>query len=156
MEKQLIETWHINNRVNLYLLNAMEENHLADVSASKGRNIGSQFAHIHNVRMMWLKVSAPDLLKGLKKFEKETPRVLGAKKLLAAELEKSANAIATFLENFFKEGRVKNFKPHPAAFFGYMISHESHHRGQIMLALKQSNHAVDQKTQYGIWEWGKI
>jgi len=57
-------------------------------------------------------------------------------------------------EEGFTEGKIKGFKPHPAAFLGYLISHESHHRGQIMLSLKQSGHKVDQKVGYGIWEWG--
>lgn len=153
MERDLIETWHINNRANLYLLDAIDEPHLADASASKGRNVGSQFAHIHNVRLMWLKAAAPDLLEGLTKFEKETKIT---KKLLAAELNKSAKAIEELLLKSFMEGKVKNFKPHPAAFFGYMVAHEGHHRGQIMLALKQSGHAVNQKVQFGIWEWGVL
>jgi uncharacterized damage-inducible protein DinB len=148
---QFIETWEIHNRINVYLLDAIKEEHLADISASKGRNVGEQFAHLHNVRMMWLKASAPDLLKGLTKFEKGDKLT---KKLLASELNKSAKAIAALLETGFKEGKIKGFKPHPAAFLGYLIAHESHHRGQLMLALKQSGHAVDQKTQYGIWEWG--
>jgi len=50
--KELIETWEINNRINLYLLEAIDEAYLKDVSASKGRNVGEQFAHIHNVRLM--------------------------------------------------------------------------------------------------------
>lgn len=150
MIQQLIETWHIHNRINLYLLDAINESHLADISASKGRNAGEQFAHIHNVRLMWLKASAPELLYGLDKIEKGA---IG-KKLLSTELTKSAEAIAALLQKGFETGKIKGFKPHAAAFMGYLISHESHHRGQLMLTLKQSGHPVNQKTQYGLWEWG--
>lgn len=149
--QSFIETWHINNRVNLFLLDAISEENLADISASKGRNVGQQFAHIHNVRLMWIKASAPDLLNALTPLDKVTKLT---KALLAEALNKSADAIATLLQKSFDDGKVKNFKPHPAAFFGYLISHEGHHRGQIMLSLKQSGHAVDKKVQYGLWEWG--
>ena len=149
--KQFIETWEIHNRINLYLLTSIKEDHLADISASKGRNVGEQFAHIHNVRLMWLKAADPGLLKGQNKIEKETKI---SKKILADELAKSARAIASLLGNGFEQEKVKGFKRHPAAFFGYIISHESHHRGQIMLALKQSGHPADQQIQYGLWEWG--
>jgi uncharacterized damage-inducible protein DinB len=148
---QIIETWDIHNRINLYLLDSIPEEHLSAISASKGRSVGEQFAHMHNVRLMWLKAASQDLLNGQTKFEKETKLT---KKLLAAGLNKSAKAVSALLEGAFKEGKVKGFKPHPAAFFGYLVSHESHHRGQIMLALKQSGHPVNQKVQYGIWEWG--
>jgi len=40
--RQLLETWEIHNRINLYLLDAVEPEHLRDVSASKGRNVGEQ------------------------------------------------------------------------------------------------------------------
>lgn len=146
----LIDTWEIHNRINLYLLDAIKEEHLQDLSASKGRNVGEQFAHMHNVRLMWLKASSPELLVGQGKIEKEEI----TKKVLTSALTKSSKALASLLASGFKDGKIKGFKPHPAAFLGYLISHESHHRGQVMLALKQSKHSVDQKTQYGLWEWG--
>lgn len=148
--EQLLETWNIHHRINLYLLNAIDESHLSDVSSSKGRNVGEQFAHIHNVRLMWLKQAAPDLMKGLEKIEKGKP----AKKLLAKELEKSGQAVGSLLKTAFELGRMKGFKPHPVGFLGYLISHESHHRGQVMLCLKQNGHLVDKKIQFGLWEWG--
>src|SRR5678815_3299491 len=150
-DKQLLETWDIHNRINLYLLDAVEPAALVSLSAAKGRTVGEQFAHIHNVRLMWLKAASPDLFQIQTKIEKENKIT---KKLLSTELAKSCIAISKLLESGFATGKIKGFKPHPAAFFGYLVSHESHHRGQIILSLKQSGHPIDQKTQYGIWEWG--
>jgi uncharacterized damage-inducible protein DinB len=149
---QVVETWEIHNRINLYILDAIATENLADVSPAKGRTVGELFAHLHNVRLMWLKPAAPDLLKNLKKIEKtETLK----KDLLRKALVESGRAIASLLNNSLEaDGRVKGFKPHAAAFAGYMISHESHHRGQIVLLLKQSGHRLDNKILYGMWEWG--
>jgi uncharacterized damage-inducible protein DinB len=151
MQSQFIETWQIHNRVHLYLLDSIKPEAFTAVSASKGRNVAEQFAHIHNVRLMWLKSAAPELLAGLDKIEKEQA---ADQKLLRASLEASGNAIEMLLGKGFAEGKIKGFKPHAAAFLGYLISHESHHRGQIMLTLKQAGHPVDKKTAFGIWEWG--
>lgn len=151
-EKQFVETWEIHNRINLYLLDAVEPTALAGLSASKGRNAGEQFAHIHNVRLMWLKSAAPDLLAGLVKIEKEQAL---DKKLLRKSLTDSGQAIASLLGQSLRAGgKVKGFKPHVFAFLGYLVSHESQHRGQIILTLKQAGKAFDKKTLFGIWEWG--
>jgi len=151
-ENQFLETWDIHNRINLFLLEAIEPAALGSYSASKGRSVGEQFAHLHNVRLMWLKAAAPDLLDQLLKIEKEQA---DDKKLLRKSLLTSGAAIRSLLSTSAQaEGKVKGFKPHATAFLGYLISHESHHRGQILLSLKQAGHPVDKKTAYGIWEWG--
>ena len=146
-----IETWHIHNRIHLYLLESISEAHLKDTASSKGRNVGEQFAHIHNVRLMWLKASMSSLLESVQKIEKEQELT---KHFLLQQLTESARVVDTLLEDGLSTGKIKGFKPHAAAFLGYLISHESHHRGQIMLCLKQSGHPVDKKVQFGIWEWG--
>lgn len=151
-DNQLVETWQIHNRINLYLLEAIAPESLSSHSASKGRSVGEQFAHVHNVRLMWLKSAAPELLKGLTKVENEQAN---DKTLLAKSLHDSGKAIAALLAQSMEAGgKVKGFKPHAAAFLGYLISHESHHRGQIALSLKQAGNPLDKKISYGLWEWG--
>ena len=151
MEEQLIETWNIHDRINRYLLKAIPEEALGSILGPKHRTIYKLFAHMHNVRLMWLKSAAPDLLVGLAKLEGET----GDSEALAQALESSGQAIATLLRKALAAGgKVKGFKPHAVAFLGYLISHESHHRGQIGWTLKNTGHPLDQKTAYGLWEWG--
>jgi len=63
-------------------------------------------------------------------------------------------AMEALLKKAVTDGKVKGFKPHVTAFLGYILAHESQHRGQIALSLKQSGHALVKKISYGIWEWG--
>lgn len=150
-KEQILDTWAINNRVNLYLLDAISPEYLDDELTSKGRNVGKQFAHIHNVRLMWLKVAMPEALSKLQKIDKDDPI---DKALLVRSLTDSGNAIAELLTVSCDKGKVKNFKPHVTAFLGYLVAHDAHHRSQAIIALKQSGHKIDQKIAYGIWEWG--
>lgn len=147
----LIETWQIHNRIHLYLLDAIARESLTDQAASKGRTVGEQFAHIHNVRLMWLKSAAPELLEPLLKLEKDMTLTVSD---LKTHLSQSSEAIEKVINMGLETGKVKGFKPHATAFVGYLIAHEAHHRGQITLSLKQSGHPIDKKTQFGLWEWG--
>lgn len=151
IEDQLVETWNISDRINRYLLAAVPDEALGLALAAKHRTVFQLFAHIHNVRLMWLKSAAPELLAGLAKIEGTS----GEKAALASALEASGKAIEALLrKSLAAGGKVKGFKPHAVAFTGYLISHESHHRGHIGWTLKNTGHPLDQKTMYGLWEWG--
>ena len=147
----LVDTWHIHNRIHRFLLDAIAPTALSGSLSSGGRDVGQQFAHVHNVRLLWLKSAAPDLLEGLAKVEERGAHDGG---LLATSLSASGDAIATLIGRGLGSGRVKGFKPHPTAFVGYLIAHESAHRGEICVALTQSGHRLPEKVAYGLWEWG--
>ena len=152
MENPLVETWQIHNRINLYLLDAIVDEALGATLNGKGRSVRDQFAHVHNVRLMWLKAAAPELLEGLEKLEAKADHDRGR---LRASLEASGLAVEGLLRKGIKAGgKIKGFKPHASAFLGYLIAHESHHRGQVGWTLKHSPHPLSQKTAFGLWEWG--
>ena len=58
------------------------------------------------------------------------------------------------LEEAFEYRKIKGFKPHPVAFLGYILAHEAHHRGQIMITLKENNHLKDKSLGFALWQWG--
>lgn len=147
----LTESFSVNNRINLQLLEGIDDTWLEDQLISKGRKVGEQFAHIHNVRLMWIKVSAPDLLLELNKIEKEDAF---DKSVLLSSLSASAQAVSLLIEHSVPKGKVKNFKRSVEMFVSYLIAHEAHHRSQIVLACKQSGHKMDPKVLYKMWEWG--
>jgi uncharacterized damage-inducible protein DinB len=156
MMEQLIETWHINNRVNLYMLDAIAEEALKGVASNGGRSVAAIFAHLHQVRLMWLEASAPELAATQEKIPAKTKADKDAitKDRLRTALLASGEAAAELLKIGFETGRIKNFKPHPSAFLGYLLSHEGYHRGEIGIILAQAGTPLDEKVSYGMWEWG--
>ncbi len=152
MDAQILETWAIRNRITLYVLDSIDPEALAGAASSKGRTVGAMFAHIHNARLQWIEVADKQLMEGLAKIEKQDAQ---NRALLRSSLEASGKAIELLLQKGFAAGgKIKGFKPHAAAFLGYMISHDAYHIGEIGIALKQSGHPLDEKVSYGMWEWG--
>lgn len=147
----LIDTWHIHNRINLYLIDAIAAEALVAKPETKGRTVGEMFAHMHNVRLDWLQGAALNMVAGLTKIEKDH---VGDPAFLRRSFEQSGLAIASLLKHGLQTGKIAGFKPHPTAFFGYLVSHESYHRAEIGMVLAQVGHKLDQKTSYGMWEWG--
>ncbi len=139
-----------NNRINLYLLQHIpDEAWRAKPAGGKGRDIASMFAHIHNVRLMWLKASGAAVIP-----PKAEPETL-TKQQAATALEASSKALEDTLRAALSgAGNIKGFKPDAASFFGYLVAHDAHHRGQITMLARQVGHPISQSAMFGLWEWG--
>jgi uncharacterized damage-inducible protein DinB len=151
LAEALLNAFDTNDRINQYMIeNLPAEAWRAEPPEGKGRTVAAIVAHIHNVRVMWLKAAA----KGSKIPEQlERSSVTAAQALKG--LEQSRAALSAVLKSAMEaDGRVKGFKPDVAGFFGYLIAHDAHHRGQICMLARQVGHPLPQKAMFGMWEWG--
>jgi uncharacterized damage-inducible protein DinB len=146
----LLNAFDTNNRINQYLIeNLPAEAWTAKPPDGKGRTVAAIVAHMHNVRVMWLKAAKADNI----------PEQLDRASVTPAQsvcgLEESREALSKLISRALaSDGRVKNFRPDVAGFIGYLIAHDAHHRGQIAMLARQLGHPLPQKAMFGMWEWG--
>lgn len=152
MIDELVETWRINNRINLKLIDAVsKEGMKCTLSRRGGRNVVRQFTHLHWLRVYQLEKRAKMLADGVRRFD---PKDEPAKTALKAAFNDSSKRV----EEWFRMAHqglpgFRTLKRGLASTVGYLIAHESHHRGSIMLTLKQCGHPVDKAVRDGIWDW---
>src|SRR5215469_3340122 len=136
LPQSLLTAFDTNDCINQYLIeNLPAEAWRADPPGGKGRTIAAIIAHMHNVRLMWLKAAA-------KKSKMPEP------------LDRTSVTPAHAAQALERDGQVKGFRPNVAGFLGYLIAHDAHHRGQICMLARQVGRPLPQKAMIGMWEWG--
>ncbi len=158
----LLETYAINDAMNQLLLAHLDPRAWrAQPPEAKGnaRTIAAIFAHLHNVRLKWLRNSAPHL---------KCPAPLDphrcTKTQTASAHKKSAQQCLRMLTDAlslapnrrvtkFSGGAWEHTWPAGATMFAYMFAHEAHHRGQILMLAHQLGYRLPTQR---IWQWDKL
>lgn len=146
--------WDVHHRINLYLLDAIDPEFLKATSAPKGRTVWGLFAHIHNIRLLWLKQAVPEFLGALVKIDKVDPR---EKNVLRRSIEESGRAMRDFLAKA-TQPRVERLKAlsrmlSPICAILFRMSSIIAGR-QTVLTLKQARHPVEKKILFAMWGRG--
>jgi uncharacterized damage-inducible protein DinB len=160
--QETLQAYALNDRMNQLLLEHLDSRAWrAKSPAHKGRTIAAIFAHVHNIRCKWLRLSAPHL-----KLPARLNRSRCTQRQTLAALAESAERCSQMLAEALTapQGRVRSFlrdgwaRPWPpgVAMFAYMITHDAHHRGQVCMLAHQLGFPLTGRAAYGIWGWESL
>jgi uncharacterized damage-inducible protein DinB len=156
----IIAAWRTNARVTSFLIEGLPDG-VWDLKlpGSPERRVRSVAAHLHNSRVTWTRtlgsehgIVAPALV--------DRRRV--TRRQLVAALKQSAKGIeAILLLGLASGGRVppsrryvwRNLPLDVGHVLAYFTSHEGHHRGQLVMALRQLGCRVPKAVTDGLWQW---
>jgi uncharacterized damage-inducible protein DinB len=149
-----------NERMNQMIIEGLDPAAWNAKPPGKARSIAAIFTHMHNVRTKWVRLTAPHL-----KVPRQLQRAHCTPKQARAGLAESAVRCEEMLEEALGGGgRIEKFvrdgwaRPWPVGpeMLCYMISHEAHHRGQVLMLAHQMGFPLPKEVMYGIWNWEKL
>jgi uncharacterized damage-inducible protein DinB len=149
-----------NERMNQMLIENLDPAAWRAKPPGKARTIVAIFTHVHNVRTKWVRLTAPHL-----KVPRQLDRARCTPQEARAGLAESAGRCEEMLaEALGGGGRVKKFlrdgwaKPWPVGveMLCYMLAHEAHHRGQVLMLAHQMGFPLPKEVMYGLWNWDKL
>ena len=152
IQTQLLHAWRMHESKTRALLDSVKQAGLeSTLSTRGGRTVGQQLVHMHDVRLRMLDSMRKDLREGLPELRREQGH---DRMLLRQAFGKSGRAIEKLIETT-PDGKVKVFKGGLATFITYLVAHESHHRGGIVLTLKQARQPLSKDDYWKLWGWSK-
>lgn len=157
----LVESYAANERMNQVVLEHLHPDAWrARLPASRGRTIAAIFAHVHNVRRKWLRLSAPHLrlptrLDGGRCSVTEAKAALAESGSRCCEMLAGALGPERRIDSFLRDGWAKPW-PAGAAMAAYMISHDSHHRGQVCMLAHQLGYPLPDRGTSTMWAWERM
>ena len=157
----VIAAWKTSNRVTLFLFeNLPPELWPMRVPGTPRRTVRTIASHLHNSRCMWIKMLGRR--HGIRPPKNVSRDTVTRRELMPA-LERSSDGILELLELGINQGgRIPasgvawlNLPVDVVHVLAYLVAHEGHHRGQIVMLARQTGHRLPVEITGGLWQWSK-
>jgi uncharacterized damage-inducible protein DinB len=158
----LVESYAVNERMSQVVLEHLDpEAWRARLPGGKGRTIAAIFAHIHNIRRKWIRLSAPHLklpapLDAARCTQEQTRTALGQSASRCCEMLAEAFTDPPSRVDVFRRDGWSRPWPAGPAMMAYMITHDAHHRGQVCMLAHQLGYPLPAKAISHIWAWERL
>ncbi|MBV8053108.1 MAG: DinB family protein [Acidobacteriaceae bacterium] len=159
--QEIVGAFAINEAMNQLLLEHLDGRAWrAEIPGHRGRTIAAIYAHVHNIRRKWLRLSSshlklPPELDHRRCTQKQTQAALAKSGALCCEMLKDALETQNRVKSFHRDGWARRWHP-GAAMFAYMITHDAHHRGQVCMLAHQLGFPLAKPAAYGMWGWESL
>jgi uncharacterized damage-inducible protein DinB len=158
----ILAAWNTSHRVTTFLIESLPADlWLATIPGTSRRTFRTLASHIHNARCAWVKtLGQPHGIVPPPRVDRQNVQ----RRQLVAAMNRSSEAVARLLLfGCDHEGRIpptrayvwRNLPLDVGHVLAYLVAHEAHHRGQMVLAARQLGHPLSADITGGIWQWTK-
>jgi uncharacterized damage-inducible protein DinB len=152
---EVLRCWKINNEVDILLLRALPAVIWPmKIPGYPLKTVRMMGAHLHNARCGWIntlgrkwKIVAPSMADN---------KVVTVRELIVALNSSAVRMIELLATGLDNNNKLPGFAPGAVQFMHYMVAHEAHHRGQLIMISRQLGHPFPVEVMGKLWQWSKL